>query len=128
MGRVADVMVASPVCAHGWQTLADLRRTMLVNDYSVLPLSEGPEDDGSWRCVRAEELAAYFAEEDPSAAGQCLTAALTGGLVGSLSVYRAKVVVEDTPLASLLGELGKLPAVVTRRSEIVGIVTAFDLL
>ena len=39
-GEVKDIMVSNPVFAHGWQTLADLRRTMLVNDFSVLPLSE----------------------------------------------------------------------------------------
>ncbi|MYA17019.1 MAG: hypothetical protein F4Z28_09750 [Gammaproteobacteria bacterium] len=32
MGAVNDVMVSNPICAHDWQTLADLRRTMLVND------------------------------------------------------------------------------------------------
>ena len=133
VGSVKDVMVSNPICAHGWQTLADLRRTMLVNDYSALPLSEGPNEDGRWGCVRAEELAAFFAREDGGARGCTLAEVLSDGTDTSMSVYPANMVQEDTALATLLGEAApQLPVVVTRpvagRCEIVGIVTAFDLL
>ena len=133
LGRVKDVMVSNPICAHDWQTLADLRRTMLVKDYSALPLSEGPEEDGTWGCVRAEELAAFLARLDRGARGCTLVKARTDDCGVSMSVYAAHVVHEDTPLETLLGEVApELPVVVTRpigeRCEIVGIVTAFDLL
>ena len=36
--KCGTVMVSNPTCAQRWQTLADVRRTMLVNDYTVLPL------------------------------------------------------------------------------------------
>ena len=133
MVRVRDVMVSNPVCAHGWQTIADLRRTMLVNDYSALPLSRGPEDDGTWGCVRAEELAAFIAREDRSARGFTLAEVRADERGVSLSIYPANVVQECSPVKTLPGEaVPQLPVVVTRtvdgRSEIVGIVTAFDLL
>ena len=123
---VRDVMVTNPACAHDWQTLADLRRTMLVNDYSVLPIDEGQCRDGTWCCVGADELA------------QCLR----GGrrrkrtlaemrLANATDIIRkANAIQEDTPIGDVLGKL-KLPVVVTKdaeKSELVGIVTAFDLL
>lgn len=130
---VRNVMVSNPICAQYWQTLADLRRTMLVNDYSALPLSEGLQDDGTWGCVRAEELAAFFAREDQGTPG-CTLAEARNQVDGvPMPVYHASVVHEDTSLDTLLGESAlKLPVIVTRpmggRCEIVGIVTAFDLL
>lgn len=32
---LAHVMVEHPVCVHRWQTIADVRRTMLVSDFSI---------------------------------------------------------------------------------------------
>ena len=133
MRCVKDVMVSNPVCAHGWQTLADLRRTMLVNDFSALPLSDGLNEDGSWRCVRAEELAAALAREDDVPRVRTLAELLSDEHESSRFIYRAIVVKEKEPRASLLGEAAlQLPVVVMRSdaglTELVGIVTAFDLL
>ena len=133
VARVKDVMVSNPICAHGWQTLADLRRTMLVNDYSALPLSRGANGDGRWGCVRAEEVAALLAREEGGAPSRVLAEVLSVGCDSSMSVYLATVVQEETPLSTLLGEaVPLLPVVVTRPvaglPELVGIVTAFDLL
>ena len=61
--RISEIMVANPTCAEKWQTLADIRRTMLVNDFSVLPLPDSEGGD-KWQVVRAEELAAYLLVED----------------------------------------------------------------
>ena len=121
-----DVMVSNPTCAHGWQTLADLRRTMLVNDYSALPLSESQDDKKTWECVRAEELAHLTQER--GALGQTLDKVRS-----EMDFYRAATVRESTPVDCLLGRHAPdLPVVVARcvggRHEIVGIVTAFDLL
>ena len=43
--QISEIMVANPTCAEKWQTLADIRRTMLVNDFSVLPLRDGEGGD-----------------------------------------------------------------------------------
>ena len=102
MGTMKDVMVSNPTCAHHWQTLADLRRTMLVNDYSALPVSEGQAEDGAWSCVRAEELADFFACEDRGARGCTLANARSGECGSEMAVYPAATVREDTPLERLL--------------------------
>ena len=54
------LMVTNPVCAHGWQTLADVRRTMLLNDYSALPLRWKSGGSKTWRVVTAERLGRYL--------------------------------------------------------------------
>ena len=132
MSTMKDVMVSNPICAHGWQTLSDLRRTMLVNDYSALPLSEWRGDKTTWACVRAEELAAYLAQER-GARGRTLAEAQSGHCCSEMDFYPAATVRETTSVDNVLGQgaLG-LPVVVTKcvgeRHEIIGIVTAFDLL
>lgn len=132
VGEVKDIMVSNPVFAHGWQTLADLRRTMLVNDFSVLPLSEDEAKRGRWRCVRAEELAGFLANNS-KALGRNLTDVLDEKCSARMCVYEARIVQENTERGDLLRQGAReLPVVVGRkngeRCEIVGIVTAFDLL
>jgi hypothetical protein len=43
--RVADFMVPSPVCAHGWQTVGAVRQVFLSNSFSWLPIRV----DDEWR-------------------------------------------------------------------------------
>ena len=132
VGKVKDIMVSNPVFAHCWQTLADLRRTMLVNDFSVLPLNNDDAKDRKWRCVRAEELADFLAQGG-NRDGCTLADALSGESCTRMRVYCARIVCEDEEQGKLLGrDALNLPVVVGRtvegRCEIVGIVTAFDLL
>ena len=106
---------------------------MLVNDYSALPLRDGGAVPEKWDCVRAEELAAFLARENRRARGCTLETALSGECGSRMRVYPADAVKEDGPLGQLLDRTEpRLPVVVTRkvgkRREIVGIVTAFDLL
>lgn len=129
VGRIADFMVSNPTCAHGWQTLADVRRTMLVNDYSVLPLADGYRGT-EWRSVRAEDLAACLHDGAGEERAWRLEEAMSDG---RLEEYTACTVCEETPLDRIWSEPRlELPLVVTRRvsarNEMVGIVTAFDLL
>ena len=93
-GKVRDVMVSNPTCAHEWQTLADLRRTMLVNDFSVLPLDHGLANDGTWTSVRAEELASFIAKER-DALGWTLADVRTRCCGSRMKFYDASVVQED---------------------------------
>ena len=132
--KMRDVMVSNPTCVHTWQTLADVRRTMLVNDFSVLPLSCGHRN-GKWRSVRAESLAGYLAAGDGSSRSERLADAIESGasesLLSSLTTFDL-----EAPVEAIWSESGlNLPIVVTtttgdksNETEIAGIVTAFDLL
>lgn len=120
--RVCDVMVSNPTCAHGWQSLADLRRTMLVNDYSCLPTADGAKD-GRCTCVDAERLARHFLLNDPPAH------ATLDDATGSVTVEVPTVPQHTRVRDHLVGPGRRLPfVVVAKPTEIVGIVTAFDLL
>ena len=106
---------------------------MLVNDYSVLPLADGRCGD-KWKSIRAEDLAAYLAG-DGSHRSETLRAVVESGNASNL-FHRLRALSEDTSVDTIwLQSNAELPVVVTRGlgaesngSEIVGIVTAFDLL
>ena len=55
MRSVSDSMVETVVYARLWQTLRTIRRTMMENDCTHLPL----ENDGQWYTVDAEALCVY---------------------------------------------------------------------
>ena len=134
MKTVKDVMVTGPVCAHPWQTVADVRRTMLVTDYSDLPMADGASDRG-WEMVSADKLAMFLAEDGR---GRRLGLRLDEARDepdNRLEMHDATMVCENKPVHEFrAGAPGRpdLPAVVTRRATdgpvLVGIVTAFDLL
>ena len=131
--RVRDVMVANPVCAHGWQTVADIRRTMLINDYSGLPVV-GKASEWSWKTVTATGLAAYLTRDRTARLGRRLDQA-TQEERDPLCLDDTPTVGERTPVRELWGETegkAKLPAIVCRCGEegpiVIGIVTSFDLL
>lgn len=133
MNRVRDVMVGDPVCAHRWQTVADVRRTMLVNDYSELPLSGGGSKS-RWKTVTARSLAAYLATDRTAKLGLTLEQALEKSRP-PLQICEAPTAAEKAPLREVwdaVGEKSELPLIVTRQAPdgpiAVGIVTPFDLL
>ena len=136
MTNLAEVMVADPVCAHEWQTVADLRRTMLVTDFSELPVA-GCAASGAWPTVTADCLATYLGSEESERQermGRRLDQAW-GEAGRPLLLYDAPTAPPTTPVCDIPraegGEL-KLPLMVTREAAggriLVGIVTAFDLL
>ncbi len=55
MRSVSDSMVETAVYARLWQTLRTIRRTMMENDFTHLPL----ENDGQWYTVDAEAFCVY---------------------------------------------------------------------
>ena len=132
--KISEVMVTNPMCAEKWQTLADIRRTLLVNDFSVLPLRDGECGD-EWQVVRAEELAAYLLVEDKECKKKRNKETL-GCAVGKqrgaegLKLHYIKIVGEGD-LVKQLTEDGSAPSariVINKDKYIVGLVTAFDLL
>lgn len=134
--RLAEVMVANPVCIHGWQTVADVRRTMLVTDFTELPLADGASD-GGWSTVTADSLAAYLGsdrQERKNRMGRTVDEAMDEAR-RPLTLCRFPTAAADTPVSDVWegdSEEPRLPVMVTREEtgdpKLVGIVTAFDLL
>ena len=114
-----QLMVSNPVCARSWQTLADVRRTMLMYDYTTLPLEDGGCQNGSgWYVLQAGDLARYFLK-DPSRVKETVRE--------STALPRQCVLAVDTDTA-ISDVAAKVPVVVAKKGRLVGIITAFDLL
>ena len=133
VNKLKDVMVPSPLCAHGWQTVADVRRTMLVTDYSELPMADGGSD-GKWKMVTPNELAVFLAKRRDKKLPLTLDEA-TQVQDPPLGVHEAAARGEDTAVCEVWDGADAetpLPLIVTRDGRegpiLVGIVTAFDLL
>ena len=131
---MCDVMVSNPTCARDWQTLADLRRTMLVNDYSILPISDGQCGNRTWACVEDEKLAKHLRDGGRGRRTRTLGYERSEECGAGMEILEAVAVGEGTTVESVLGK-SRLPVVVTRpvaknakKRDLVGIVTAFDLL
>ena len=131
--KISEVMVASPTCAEKWQTLADIRRTLLVNDFSVLPLRDGECGD-KWKVVRAEELAVYLLVEDKKRNKETLDCAIGKGGDEKLELHCVKTADKSKEVEELKENEKSVPSAIIVTTEcqnkhhIVGIVTAFDLL
>ena len=134
--RLAEVMVANPVCVHRWQTVADVRRTMLATDYTELPLAAGAAD-GRWLTVTAEGLSKYLGpdrKDRKDRMGKTVQEAIDEEQ-RPLPLCRHRTASAETPVSDVwegASEGPSLPVMVTRErtgdAELVGMVTAFDLL
>ena len=94
MTTLAQVMVEHPVCAHAWQTIADVRRTMLVSDFSVLPLAGGSNANlQTWRVLTADDLASWLGADDQreDRMGKTVKQAMKCGIAGSLCPNQARI-------------------------------------
>ena len=115
------IMVSNPVCAQSWQTLADVRRTMLMHDYSALPIKKC----GRWKLLHAKDLGVYLLT-DRRERMRRMREALCSWKVPLKCV---QTVCRSTRIECFLG---KAPVLVTKSGrdddELLGIVTAFDLL
>ena len=145
MATLVQVMVEHPVCAHRWQTIADVRRTMLVSDFSVLPLADGAMggDCRVWQVLTADDLAAFLTTSDSrdEKMGKTVACAAKSGL--NLRCFPTAD--EGISVQQVWDDRIQLPLMVTRElgdveqgakqaakpnlpPTLVGIVTAFDLL
>jgi hypothetical protein len=124
---VKHFMVADPVRAHSWQTVAHVRQQMLVNQFSYIPY-EHPS--GSWRLIPDYSVAAYLRASDDL--GDAL-AKTVGEVVPNqmLKTESAVLIPANAPVNALLKAPTEVrPWLVVEGKEQVlrGILTAFDLL
>lgn len=124
--RVEDFMIRSPVQAYLFETLASIRRKMLVNSFSYLPVRSG----NGWHLLSDAALANYLLDsrsggERKVRLGQQLDEALKSDKLRLLS---ARACGPESAIESLLPQLDAHPLLVLEHEQLVGIVTPFDLL
>ena len=111
-----DVMVSPVATAECWQTLYELRRTMLAEGYSALPWRDG--DD--WRLVTSDWLAKRLMEvEDPLQLETELRCVPNNDLPPP---------VETVGLDTKVGRVPRETCLVVEHDILVGIITPVDLL
>jgi hypothetical protein len=128
---VRDFMVKDPVCARLWQPLGELRRSMLENSFSFLPVAAKTSALQKWALVADFSVASYLrAAKDTTQRRERLAGSLAGAIeAGSIALIEAPVCkAEDHITVALNVSQGKPVLVIGADGDLQGIVTPFDLL
>ena len=129
MRSVSDSIVETVVYARLWQTLRTIRRTMMENEFTHLPF----EKEGQWYTVDAEALCVYrdqHCDDDNEVWGQTLRFAMERA-DKRLDVREAALVNRREDIHKATDRLKGQGMLLVRGEcdkEIVGVLTAFDLL
>lgn len=125
-------MVNKPICAELWQPLSFIRQTMLENSFSYLPVRIIEELTTTWSVVSDVEVARYVrtVKGKEHRENRLLIPLAEAIRQGNFDLNeRTLCHPEDSVRAAIQNSMG-LPILVVRKdsSDLVGIVTAFDLL
>jgi CBS domain-containing protein len=133
MNEIGDLMVSHPVCAEMWQPLSFIRQTMLENSFSFLPVKMTTGATSSWKLVCDLEVARYLhAAGTTEERKQRLLEPLKDAVqkTDALQLQDTIPCQANGCFRTLLRDRKALPILVVREgaAELLGIVTAFDLL
>jgi predicted transcriptional regulator len=122
----ADLMVRNPVCAYLWQPVSYVRQQMLANSFSYLPVLSS---SGEW-CLVSDLSVAKYLRERPREKKQRLARRLEQAISDGLELESAECFYAETPISEIVQRINHHPALICRKecNELVGILTAFDLL
>jgi len=124
---VSDFMVKTIISAELWQPLAFLRQQMLTNSFSYLPLFNA----GQWNLISDHSLAVLLRR--PGGNRNAVLGMTLGEAIqnGAIIPDQVKLVAPDKEIQDALGLMNGYPVLVHHsicRDEIIGILTAFDLM
>lgn len=126
-GRVAgDLMVRNPVTAEPWHNVATVRRNMLTNSFSYLPIKR----DGKWMLVSDQSVVAYLRGASNAERNRRLGATVESAVTSSsLRLEAAPNASVNTPVEEVKANITQLPVLIVDSTlNLLGILTAFDLL
>jgi CBS domain-containing protein len=126
-GRVAgDLMVRNPVVAESWHNIATVRRNMLTNSFSYLPIKA----DGARKLISDQSVVSYLRGASNVERNRRLGAAIEGLLTrGDLQLESPPHSSIETPIDHLKASLTPVPVLIVDSAQnLLGILTAFDLL
>lgn len=129
MSTAGQFMVRNPATAAPWQPLSFVRQIMLANSFSYLPVQLNCTHFSGWHLVSDVSLARALrsTSERRSRLAMSLNEAIESEVI---KVHRAKEIPVDTFIESILDTLNETPILVVspKNGDLIGIVTAFDLL
>ena len=129
MKKTLESIMSSPIISvEPWQMLADVRRLMLENSFTWVPVKEAK----GWRVISDHALVVFLSSNQDAIFSKTIDAALTdpGALTAPpLNIFNQEM---ETDHGDLQGALSRGPVLVSAEDKyphrVVGIVTAFDLL
>lgn len=126
-----DFMVRDPVCALLWQPISSVRRSMLVNSFSFLPVAKEVSGAQRWRLLSDFSLASYLRAANSAAErNKRLARPLSEAIeAGDIILAEAPLCAPEDSVAAILERSKGLPVlVVGSDGDLRGIVTPFDVL
>ena len=128
--EIRDYMTPTPVQVEPWQSIRQVRRTMLHHSFSFLPIRWKK----GWRVISDQEVARCLWSDGGPAKAMCLSQSVKCAVEkGWLSLTEPSLVVApsgEVPkiLKTLDGKTSGVILVVQSENELAGIATPFDLL
>jgi CBS domain-containing protein len=128
-GKLAcDLMVRNPVTAELWNNIATVRRAMLSNSFSYLPIQLTSKE---WKLISDVSVVKYLNgfENRNAKLGQTLASLINAG---TLIPIPCESIPATTPIREVIGSIQHQPVLILEHisdeSRLIGILTAFDLL
>ena len=131
MKQIRDFMVTAPTEGKLFEPVGSIRRTMLMNSFSYLPVKMA---DG-WQLISDAAVAKFLRDADSNSGrkqrlGMQLEEAINNH--GLELIRRVKCCLESDDIAEVVADLNERPVLVLRdintNGELVGLVAAFDFL
>jgi CBS domain-containing protein len=123
--KAREFMVRNPTCAELWEPLSAIRRTMLLNAYSFLPVRL---TNGQWKLLSDADVVA-FTRRAAADRKRRLLLRLDEALDEHLKVTDAPICGMEDPIDRMSTSMGNVPwLVVDEDGRLLGLITAFDLL
>lgn len=130
MKRIEDLMVRDPVVAEDWQMVSHVRRVLLANSFSQVPIFTG----NAWRLISDAALVRFIKSSNtPPTRKEKLEIAI-GEAIGEQKIKTTEAVccAPDEDIDMLISRGIEQPVLVIEeiagKQRLVGIVTPFDLL
>jgi CBS domain-containing protein len=132
MNRVEDLMVRTPVSAEPWHLVSHVRKLMLTNSFSWIPVFQ--DKPSRWMLLRDAALMKWIrSEPNKKKQGERLAMPVSDAISQhKLDVKGAICCSRDVLISVILAQMDERPMLVTERIQgqerLLGIITAFDLL
>ena len=134
MDRVEDLMVRTPVFAEPWHLVSHVRKRMLTNSFSWIPIFHGKDESRKWVLLQDAGLMKWIRSDPDKKKQKARLAMPVGEAIADheLAVKDAHRCKPATLIAAILVQMGERPTLVTEKIQgedrLLGIITAFDLL
>ncbi|MBI4526363.1 MAG: hypothetical protein HY695_21395 [Deltaproteobacteria bacterium] len=126
-----DFMVRDPVCAYTWQPISSIRRSMLANSFSFLPVAIGRPDSTQWKLLSDYSIAAYLRGAEGASERNRRLARKLSEVVDQDGIRLVDAPVcapEDSVTTVLERSQGRPVLVIGLNRELWGIITPFDVI